>query len=104
MCFNICFRYGHLTWEWKQGIRSYTYPLIFAVLYKLLAIFHLDSRFFVVFSICLFSWFIVGYYNSVTKSEVKQEFGNTYSFKEMLNNHWNLLGFSAIIIGTMANT
>lgn len=39
---KITFGYGHLTWEWVQGIRSYIYPLIFAVLYKVLALFQLD--------------------------------------------------------------
>ena len=23
-------RYGHLTWEWGAGIRSYVHPLLFA--------------------------------------------------------------------------
>lgn len=45
---NMVFGYGYLTWEWKNGIRSYLYPLIFAVFFKFLAIFHMDSRFLVV--------------------------------------------------------
>ena len=36
-------RYGHLTWEWKQGIRSYLHPIIFVPLYRLLALLHLDT-------------------------------------------------------------
>ena len=36
--------YGHLTWEWKEGLRSYVYPTLFAVLYKTLAVLRLDSR------------------------------------------------------------
>ncbi|KAJ4788433.1 Mannosyltransferase [Rhynchospora pubera] len=40
---RLSFGYGHLTWEWKEGIRSYLHPLIFALLYKILAILHLDS-------------------------------------------------------------
>ncbi|KAI5414857.1 hypothetical protein KIW84_040350, partial [Lathyrus oleraceus] len=39
-------RYGHLTWEWKQGIRSYFHPLIFLPLYKILALLHLDTPWF----------------------------------------------------------
>ena len=39
---NIAFGYGYLTWEWKEGIRSYIYPLIIAGLYKLLYIIRLD--------------------------------------------------------------
>lgn len=36
-------RYGHLTWEWKEGIRSYFHPLLFAFLYRILAFLHLDK-------------------------------------------------------------
>ena len=39
-----CCRYGYLTWEWHSGLRGYTYPTIFAVVYKLLGILHMDSR------------------------------------------------------------
>lgn len=35
-------RYGHLTWEWKQGIRSYLHPMLFVPLYRLLALLRLD--------------------------------------------------------------
>lgn len=40
---KITFGYGHLTWEWKKGIRSYLHPIIFAFLYKVLAFCHLDT-------------------------------------------------------------
>ncbi|CAL5198442.1 unnamed protein product [Lathyrus oleraceus] len=43
---RIAFGYGHLTWEWKQGIRSYFHPLIFLPLYKILALLHLDTPWF----------------------------------------------------------
>lgn len=39
---NIAFGYGHLTWEWREGIRGFIYPLLFAIPYKLLDIFRLD--------------------------------------------------------------
>ncbi|GAA0176355.1 glycosyltransferase [Lithospermum erythrorhizon] len=39
---RITFGYGHLTWEWEKGIRSYLHPFIFAVLYKVLAFFSFD--------------------------------------------------------------
>ncbi|KAF8642889.1 hypothetical protein HU200_067034 [Digitaria exilis] len=42
------FGYGHLTWEWKRGLRSYLHPLIFAALYKILAPLHLDTPWFMV--------------------------------------------------------
>lgn len=40
---NITFGYGHLTWEWKRGIRSYLHPLLFAFLYKVLALLGIDT-------------------------------------------------------------
>ncbi|KAI3423779.1 uncharacterized protein J3R85_010785 [Psidium guajava] len=43
---HIAFGYGHLTWEWKKGIRSYLHPMIFAVLYKVLALLGLDKPWF----------------------------------------------------------
>jgi hypothetical protein len=41
-------RYGHLTWEWQRGLRSYLHPLIFAALYKILALLRLDTPWFMV--------------------------------------------------------
>jgi hypothetical protein len=41
-------RYGHLTWEWEMGIRSYLHPMLFALLYKVLAILGLDTPWFMV--------------------------------------------------------
>ena len=48
-------RYGHLTWEWQRGLRSHVHPLIFAALYKILALLHLDNPWFMVLSI-ISSW------------------------------------------------
>ncbi|XP_001864746.2 GPI mannosyltransferase 3 [Culex quinquefasciatus] len=39
---RLAFGYGHLTWEWTEGIRSYVYPSLIAGLYKLLALVNLD--------------------------------------------------------------
>ncbi|KAK3283630.1 hypothetical protein CYMTET_8683 [Cymbomonas tetramitiformis] len=41
----LVFGYGHLTWEWKEAIRSYIHPLLFATVYKVLAVTGLDSPF-----------------------------------------------------------
>ncbi|KAF7152540.1 hypothetical protein RHSIM_Rhsim01G0011300 [Rhododendron simsii] len=41
-------RYGHLAWEWEQWIRSYLHPMMFACLYKVLALFHLDTPLFMI--------------------------------------------------------
>ncbi|KAL1505327.1 hypothetical protein ABEB36_004918 [Hypothenemus hampei] len=46
---NLAFGYGHLTWEWRVGIRSYIYPLIFAIIYKFLYLFGLDSPWAVIY-------------------------------------------------------
>ncbi|GJT64865.1 GPI mannosyltransferase 3 [Tanacetum coccineum] len=45
---RIAFGYGHLTWEWTKGIRSYLHPMLFAVLYKVLSILHLDTPLFMI--------------------------------------------------------
>ncbi|KAA8522802.1 hypothetical protein F0562_009225 [Nyssa sinensis] len=50
---RIPFGYGHLTWEWKKGLRSYLHPLLFALLYKVLALLHLDSPWFMMKAPCL---------------------------------------------------
>nr|XP_061796420.1 GPI mannosyltransferase 3-like [Nerophis lumbriciformis] len=42
---HMVFNYGHLTWEWKEGIRGYSYPLCFAVIYKILHWIHCDSAY-----------------------------------------------------------
>lgn len=39
---NYC-SYGQLTWEWKLGARSYLYPAVFSVIYRILNILKLDS-------------------------------------------------------------
>ncbi|XP_029935468.1 GPI alpha-1,2-mannosyltransferase 3 isoform X2 [Myripristis murdjan] len=40
---NMVFTYGYLTWEWKAGIRGYSYPLFFACIYKILHLINYDS-------------------------------------------------------------
>lgn len=45
---RITFGFGHLTWEWKKGIRSFLHPLLFSLLYKLLALLGLDTPWFMV--------------------------------------------------------
>ncbi|XP_019546352.3 GPI mannosyltransferase 3 [Aedes albopictus] len=39
---RLAFGYGHLTWEWTYGIRSYVYPSIIAAVYKLLELVKMD--------------------------------------------------------------
>ncbi|KAJ9540669.1 hypothetical protein OSB04_027175 [Centaurea solstitialis] len=45
---RVTFGYGHLTWEWAKGIRSYLHPMIFAALYKVLSVLHLDTPLFMI--------------------------------------------------------
>lgn len=40
---RISSSYGHSTWEWKKGIRSYLYPALVSVIYKILALLKQDS-------------------------------------------------------------
>ncbi|CAJ1049174.1 GPI mannosyltransferase 3 [Xyrichtys novacula] len=35
--------YGFLTWEWKEGIRGFSYPLLFAAIFKILNLINYDS-------------------------------------------------------------
>ncbi|KAF4525272.1 hypothetical protein B566_EDAN009355 [Ephemera danica] len=42
---NFVFRYGHKTWEWSEGLRSYFYPGLFAIFYKILSFVGLDTTF-----------------------------------------------------------
>jgi GPI mannosyltransferase 3 len=39
----MAFGYGHLTWEWKRGIRGCLHPLLIAIPYKILAILNIDN-------------------------------------------------------------
>ncbi|XP_051920107.1 GPI mannosyltransferase 3-like [Hippocampus zosterae] len=45
---RMAFNYGHLTWEWKEGIRGFTYPLFFAVIYKILHWINCDYVYFLI--------------------------------------------------------
>lgn len=40
---RMVFNYGYETWEWKTGIRGYSYPLVFALMYKLLHLINYDT-------------------------------------------------------------
>ncbi|XP_057344808.1 GPI mannosyltransferase 3 isoform X2 [Manis pentadactyla] len=40
---HMVFNYGSLTWEWTERLRGYTYPLIFASIYKILHLLGKDS-------------------------------------------------------------
>uniref|UniRef100_W5N7J0 Mannosyltransferase n=1 Tax=Lepisosteus oculatus TaxID=7918 RepID=W5N7J0_LEPOC len=40
---QLVFKYGYLSWEWTEGIRSYLYPLFFASIYKILHFLNYDT-------------------------------------------------------------
>ncbi|XP_030313201.1 GPI mannosyltransferase 3 isoform X4 [Calypte anna] len=40
---RMVFDYGHLTWEWANALRGYSYPLIFATIYKALQLLAKDD-------------------------------------------------------------
>ena len=42
---NLAFGYGHLTWEWvsPKPVRTLAYPAVWALVYKILWFFGLDS-------------------------------------------------------------
>nr|XP_033775631.1 GPI mannosyltransferase 3 isoform X1 [Geotrypetes seraphini] len=40
---RMVFNYGYLTWEWNEGLRGYTYPLVFASIYKILDLLNSDK-------------------------------------------------------------
>ncbi|KAG1684044.1 GPI mannosyltransferase 3 [Nymphon striatum] len=44
---KFIFGYGHLTWEWTIGIRSYLYPLVICAIFKILQILQMDSVYFI---------------------------------------------------------
>ena len=39
---KLTFEYGYLTWEWNSKIRSYIYPFLISILYRLLRLLHFD--------------------------------------------------------------
>jgi hypothetical protein len=43
-------RYGYTTWEWSEGLRSYFYPGLFALVYKALSFIGYDTVLMVVSS------------------------------------------------------
>lgn len=42
---SLAFGYGYKTWEWKSdiAIRSYLFPFVISLIYRFLALFHLDT-------------------------------------------------------------
>ncbi|KAH3763718.1 GPI mannosyltransferase 3 [Pelomyxa schiedti] len=47
---NLVFGVGHMTWEWREMIRGWVHPLIFACVYKVLLIMGCDTAFLVIYA------------------------------------------------------
>jgi phosphatidylinositol glycan class B len=58
---SLAFGYGYQTWEWKSdiAIRSYLYPFIISLIYRILAFFNLDTASILINSATLFQTFLV---------------------------------------------
>jgi len=56
----LAFGYGYKTWEWRSdvAIRSYLYPFIISLIYRLAALFHLDTASILINSATLFQTFL----------------------------------------------
>lgn len=58
---RMVFGYGYETWEWKEGIRGYSYPLLFALMYKLLQLISYDTVYLLVFVPRVFQALLAAY-------------------------------------------
>ncbi|XP_011608620.2 GPI mannosyltransferase 3 [Takifugu rubripes] len=47
---HMVFNYGYLTWEWKSGLRGFSYPLVFAFIYKILYYINCDSAYLLIWT------------------------------------------------------
>lgn len=57
----MAFGYGYLTWEWTTMIRSYLYPFLISILYRILAILSLDSAWMLTISPRVFQAILAAY-------------------------------------------
>lgn len=73
---NIVFGYGYKTWEWREHIRSYAHPLVFAAIYKVLYLLGLDNTSLLVTAPRYFQAFLGAIADISTYSLAKRIFGN----------------------------
>ncbi|UJR25479.1 hypothetical protein I4U23_006825 [Adineta vaga] len=57
---SLAFNYGYKTWEWKStiAIRSYLYPYVISLIYRFLALIHLDTASMLINIATLFQTFL----------------------------------------------
>lgn len=60
---RMTFGYGHLTWEWALGIRSYFHPLVIAFFYKALQLISFDCAELLVRFLLCYSFVIIRIYS-----------------------------------------
>lgn len=58
---KLTFNYGHLTWEWTERIRSYIYPFLISILYKILHILSLDYTILLIYLPRIFQSLLTAY-------------------------------------------
>ncbi|KAI9495468.1 Alg9-like mannosyltransferase family-domain-containing protein [Zychaea mexicana] len=73
---HMVFGYGYLTWEWIAQIRSYAHPLMFALIYKLLAWMQLDQTNLLILVPKLFQACMAALTDYATYSLAKRVVGN----------------------------
>lgn len=73
----LVFGYGYLTWEWREGLRSFVHPLLFAVVYKLCELLDLGEIGVVYMPkltqgvVCAIGeWYLYKFAYSLTKNEI----------------------------------
>jgi len=93
---NYVFDYGYLTWEWKERIRSFSYPLLFTLPYMILKRFNLDNTDLLIYFPRLVHVFIAAICDLYTYKLTKKYFGRNAAkwalFCSMLSwSNWNIL-------------
>ncbi|OUM59808.1 glycosyltransferase family 22 protein [Piromyces sp. E2] len=93
---NFVFDYGYLTWEWKEKIRSFSYPLLFTLPYMILKHFNLDNTDLLIYFPRLIHVFIAALCDLYTYKLTKKYFGRNAAkwalFCSMLSwSNWNIL-------------
>lgn len=73
---NMVFGYGYETWEWREKIRSYAHPLVFATIYKIVQQLNLDNTQVLIAAPKYFQAFLGAIADVSTYSLAKKIFGN----------------------------
>jgi len=93
---NYVYNYGYLTWEWKEKIRSFSYPLLFTLPYMILKRYNLDDTDLLIYFPRLVHVFIAALCDLYTYKLTKKYFGRNAAkwalFCSLLSwSNWNIL-------------